>query len=226
MATCRPQLILGLKPRPSWGGARKNAGRPRTSKLVAHEKRPELSKHHPVHVTLRVRADISNLRNRSRFIAVRNALRAGREREGFRLVHFSVQSNHLHLIAEAEDRLSLARGIQALKIRIARALNAHAKRKGAVFSDRYHAHALKTPRETRNAIAYVLLNARKHANDRAPTNQVDSCSSAMLFDGWREKVCCELEVPRDLIADAKTWLMRVGWRKHGPISASETPAFA
>ena len=83
------------------------------------------------------------------FRAVRRALTGARARFGFRLVHFSVQRDHLHLLAEASDRRALSRGMQGLSIRVAKAVNRRLGRRGAVFADRYHARALKTPREAR-----------------------------------------------------------------------------
>jgi REP element-mobilizing transposase RayT len=103
------------------------------------------------------------LREHSLFVLVRQALAAGKRRFGFSLVHFSVQRDHLHLIAEASDGRALSRGVQGLAIRIARAVNRQLARKGRLFADRYHARALKTPREVRFALRYVLLNVRKHA---------------------------------------------------------------
>ena len=87
---------------------------------------------------------------------------AAAERFGFRLVHFSIQSNHLHLIADVEDRRALLRGMRGLLMRTAHAPNRHWGRLGRVFEDRYHVHVLRTPREARNALAYVLNNGRKH----------------------------------------------------------------
>jgi putative transposase len=138
----------------SWGGARKGAGRPPKGKAagVAHLRRAALSPRHPLHVTLRVRSGVASLRSHGVFPVVRKALAAGRERFGFRLVHFSVQSNPLHLIAEARDRRALQRGIQGLSIRVARVVNREFERKGRLFADRYHARALKTPREVRLAL--------------------------------------------------------------------------
>jgi REP element-mobilizing transposase RayT len=78
---------------------------------------------HPAHVTLRVREDVPNLRRPACFRAIASALAEGRDRFGSGLVHFSVQANHLHLIAEADDEDALARGMQGLGVRIARALN-------------------------------------------------------------------------------------------------------
>lgn len=221
MSTCLAQLGLGLKERFSWGGARSGAGRPRRTSGVSHSVRPALRSHHPIHVTLRLVEGIDSLRARDRYFVVRDALRAGRERDGFRLVQFSVQSNHLHLLCEAQDRMNLARGIQGLKIRIARSLNRLFSRKGAVFKERYHAHILKTPREVRNALAYVLLNARKHAGASHRTNRVDPCSSAIDFDGWRRSIVCP-NWSSNIVTRAKTWLLRLGWRQHKLIDPAET----
>src|SRR5204863_9277085 len=99
------------------------------------------------------------LRTRCEDETVRTALVAGADRFGMRLVELAVMSNHVHLICEADDERALARGMKGLCVRIARALNRLWGRVGSVFNDRYHAHALKTPREVRNALNYVLHNA-------------------------------------------------------------------
>jgi hypothetical protein len=132
-----------------------------------------------------------------------------------------VRCNHLHLIVEAEDKETLARKVKGLQVRVARALNRALARNGQVFSDRYHAHVLKTPREVRHALAYVLLNARKHAGALGATDRVDPCSSALFFDGWSVSVVCSplgIGVPVGL---PRCWLLRVGWRRCGLISPSE-----
>jgi putative transposase len=150
------------------GGARAGAGRPPKGLTagVSHLRRPAHASNHPLHITLRVRRGLPSLREGLLFERVRKALAQGNDHFGFTLAHFSVQRDHLHLIAEANDRLSLARGVQGLSIRVARAVNRHLGRKGRLFADRYHARALKTPRVVRLALRYVLLNLRKHT--RAP----------------------------------------------------------
>lgn len=225
MAACRPQLSLAFKTRE---GQRKGAGRKPTipnRPQITHATRPEIKSANPIHVALRLVQGIESLRQRSRYLAVRTALSAGKDRFGFRLIQFSVQTNHLHLICEADDKLSLARGLKGLQIRLARAINKLSARKGRVFSDRYHAHVLRTPREVRNALAYVLLNARKHSSQPARTQHVDPCSSGITFDGWRERVVDTL-VSAEATVTARSWLLRVGWRKYAPISVSEIPSAA
>jgi hypothetical protein len=96
-------------------------------------------------------------------------------------VHFSVQADHLHLLIEADDKSSLSRGLMGLAIRVARAVNRALRRQGRVWADRFHSRALTSPREVRNAIVYVLMNAKKHV-DAAPN--LDPCSSAAWFTDW------------------------------------------
>ena len=185
---------------PTWGGKRAGAGRKRRSPLrrVSHKRRPEHASRFPLHVVLRARQDAPGLRRRQMFRAVREALVQGAARAGFRLVHFSVQGNHLHLVVEAIDKLALSRGMQGLAVRIARAVNRAAHRTGSLFADHYFARELKTPAEVRRAVRYVLDNRILHGS-LAP--QMDLCASA-----------APLVHPR-------TWLLTVGWLRSraGPL---------
>ena len=185
---------------PGRGGYREGAGRPKKPGAgVPHRPRAALKARHPVHVTLRVRDDVPNLRSRACFRAIAPALAEGRERFGLGLVHFSVQANHVHFIAEADDQDALTRGMQGLGVRIARALNRVLGRSGKVFADRYHAHVLRSPREVKNAVAYVVGNAIVHASrrgERVHPDAIDPMSSA-----WE----------RDIVVQPRTWLLRWGW---------------
>src|SRR5215813_13163548 len=159
-----PQMALELAERFGHGGARVGAGRKRTKRSrVAHRARPEHDPRHPVHVTLRLVHGVASLRRKVPFRLIKHAMAETTRRENFHLVHYSVQANHIHLIVEAHDARALSCGLRALEIRIAHRINRLEERRGRLFADRYHAHDLKTPRETRHAIRYVLLNARRHA---------------------------------------------------------------
>ena len=135
------------------------------------------------------------------FREVRAGLSAGAARAGFRLIHFSVQGNHLHLVVEAADKVALSRGMQGLAVRIARAVNRAAERTGRVFADHYFARELKTPAEVRRAVRYVLDNRMLHGRLQP---QADTCASA-----------APLIQPR-------TWLLTVGWLRSraGPLPVS------
>ncbi len=151
-------------------------------------------------------------------------------------MHISIQRNHVHLLVEADSKRALSRGVQGFEISAAKHINAAVTestgtaRTGAVFDDRYHQRLLTTPRQVRNALAYVLNNWRRHGEDRAvPARLVDPYSSGVSFGGWRELEDSHYlyAVPdgycRLSVAFPHTWLLRVGWRKTGTITVREIP---
>ena len=163
----------------SWGGKRKRAGRkPKGARAgVPHVSRKQPRRTAAL-VTMRVRAGLPSLRGNRTFPAVAGAFRKGKERFGFRVIHFSVQGNHLHLLVEAEDVVAMARGMKGLSVRIARALNRVNGLSGQVFPDRFHSRALKSPPEIAYAMRYVLGNHMKHGLADWNRGTTDRCSSA------------------------------------------------
>ena len=219
------------------GGKRAGAGRKKTGKRrdPRHRTRPEVTRHQPQHVTLRVVAGLGRLRKRSIYHAVRKAMQRSLERKNFRVCQVSLQRNHLHFIVEADSKLALQRGMQGLAISAAKRINRLlARRSGKVFEFRFHATRIGSPRQARNALAYVLNNWRRHREDqvnRASTKAaIDPYSSAVRFDGWKEQALASLPIgfnPNMFVplpvAQPKSWLLTVGWKRHGKISVFETP---
>src|SRR5437879_6100879 len=153
----------------SWGGRRKGAGRPRLKGAgVPHRVRASLPHRFPVHVTWRMDRDVWGLRSGRCFTVLKQAMWKGGDQFGFRLVHYAVMGNHIHMLVEGTDRRALSRGMKGLGVRIARALNRVMKRQGRVVGDRYHTHILKTPTEVRHARNYLLTNAQRHYNIVGP----------------------------------------------------------
>ncbi|HEY4243994.1 MAG TPA: transposase [Kofleriaceae bacterium] len=216
--------MQGELPFKTWGGRRAGAGRPKKAGRASerHRKRAELRATWPVHVTLRVGRDMPHLRKRSIWRAIAKATATVARRGAVRVVHASVQHDHLHLLVEANDQYALAKGMHAFQISAARWINRAARRSGQVFPDRYHAHVLKTPREVRNAIRYVLSNWRKHGEDMHVRWAIDPFSTGYSF--WPEPP------PRDyesLPTSAPTsWLLREGWQRAGAISPYDKPVSA
>jgi REP element-mobilizing transposase RayT len=212
----------------SWGGPRKHAGRKPTGTRIGamHRARPDHKPRFPVLANWTLLPHVWNLRAGRCFRVLRRAFGAGCDRgDAFRLVHFSVQGNHIHLLVEAQDKHALANGLRALGIRAARALNAVMGRRGRVLA-RYHARALETPREARDALVYVFHNQKKHAlqyGKPLPRGYVDPCTSAAWFDGWKEGVVLRRAEGTAPVAAPRTWLMTAGWRRHGLISVDDMP---
>jgi len=210
-----------------WGGRRRNAGRKR-GHLVQHLSRPSFASRHPCHVTLKVRPDVPSLRAARLVREVERSFGSACERGEFRIVHYSLQTDHVHLIVEAKSRDALGRGMKSISARMARAVNRVFRRTGQVLAERYHLHVLRTPREVRNALAYVLLNGRRHAAKGGRLRgsvRIDPASSGRWFDGWRRRPPSGSrgEGRPPAVASPHTWLLRVGWRRHGLIEATEVP---
>jgi REP element-mobilizing transposase RayT len=123
-----------------------------------------------------------NLRSQRSFAVIDAAVRGVQRRSGLRVVHFSIQGNHLHLVVEAPGTRAFALAVRGLTVRLARGLNRMMGRSGPVFAGRYHSHVLRTPAEARNAIRYVLGNFESHAERRGEPRStkgwVDPFSSA------------------------------------------------
>jgi len=183
-----------------------------------------------------VREGLASLRTGRVVREVEATLRRGKEREGFRVLHYSIQGDHLHAIIEAEGREALGRGMKSLAARFARAVNRALRRRGPMLLDHYHLHVLETPLEVRSALAYVLLNARKHRAERLgraggrrlSATPLDPASSGRWFRGWRGGRGAGLAVGLaaagpPAVAEPRTWLLRVGWRRHGLLDPLEIP---
>ena len=240
----------GTKVRDPRGGKRENAGRKPNNGVRAgmpHETRPSLLASYPQHVTLRVLPIVHTLRDFDIYPAFQKATitaaRHGQNMEDgkwFQIVHLSIQSNHVHLLVEASDREALARGMQSFQISAAKWINRAVgkrfkrRRTGSVFADRYYAEPIKSPLQTRRALAYVLNNWRKHERDRTSVSRrwrVDPFSSGVQFTGWQDLVDLGLsrwQIPEGYVPltvlEPRTWLLRVGWRRHGLVRCAELPS--
>ena len=247
------QLTLEQARRPTGhGGWRPGAGRPRGRTTASHAARPAFAASAPLHVTLRVVGGLPSLRHERVVRVVRGAIAAGGHRDDFRVVHFNVLGNHLHFLVEAADARALARGMQGLNVRLTRRINGLLGRTGTLLAERYHARALTSQSQVRNALRYVLLNGRHHAAERgqvlargwlprmvvgsgsSPTRSVgrwlDPFSSALWFDGWRDAIRTDAPWLRTLARIARptalprTWLLAGGWRRGGgPIPVDDIP---
>ena len=194
-----------------------------------HRPRERIVARVPVHVTIRLRRGIPTLRQ-PRFVRrFRTSLGEACLRHGFRVVHYSIQRDHVHLLIEAQNNRSIACGMKSVGARIGKLVNRLFGRSGKVLDGRYHLRPLRTPLEARRALRYVLLNHRHHAARRRNSSihdvpaAPDPASSGRWFDGWRgapaPPTCADVRE----VAAARTWLLQVGWRRHGLIDLADVP---
>jgi REP element-mobilizing transposase RayT len=227
------QLTLdqARKPEPGkHGGWRPGAGRPKKPGAVSHDTRPSERAEIPQHVTLRVADGVCSLAREGLMKIIRRVIRQSQKTD-FKIHEFNVLGNHLHVITTAANKDALSSGVAGLEVRLAYRLNSALSRKGKLFAQRYHARYLRTPREVRNAIRYVLLNRKHHAAEKKYARQwIDPCSSAAWFDGWTQPVRGDEPWKRELLAmdrpteKATVWLLTTGWKRHGLLRFDERPS--
>jgi putative transposase len=199
---------------------------------VSHRARADFAPRFPQHVTWRAAPGVPSLRRGATAAVIRRAVSAAR-RADFAVVELNILSNHIHMLVEAEGATALSRGMHGLGVRLARRINVHLGRGGKVF-ERYHARSLCTPREVRNALRYVLLNARHHAAEhgrRLARDWIDPYSTAPWFDGFASShhratappwLAYLRSLPRPT-APPRTWLLAIGWLRHGLLALDEVP---
>jgi REP element-mobilizing transposase RayT len=212
-----------------WGGKRKGAGRPNLSGTVNHMSREKVDFKKPLHITLKLNGRIKKtLRGPMMLSRLKECLKKAKA-IGLRVIHFSVQMNHIHILAECRDNEVLDRGMKSLGCSLGKAIRKSCGENGPVFNGRFHLHVLKSPREMKNGLGYVLLNHSKH-DGLIPYS--DRFSSAAYFNEWKELLGRNIgpllmdrrrreAILPPYLSPPKSWLAREGWRKvklaaHGP----------
>lgn len=151
------------------GGRRPGSGRKRIhSKGVAHRNREKVHRRTSLHISFKFKAFI---KNKYCLALLKRAILNGRK-QGLRVLHFSLQHNHVHLIVEADSNDLLTKGMRSLTVTFAKGL-----KKGRVQVERYHLHVLKSVQETRNAIHYVGFNKQKH--EKGTYSTIDEYTSLL-----------------------------------------------
>jgi REP element-mobilizing transposase RayT len=232
----RASAVLGASRKPAkgeqasfanvktWGGPRINSGRKAAARpKVRHRTRPGHHASCPVHVTMRRAKGLPSFRVDRLYRLIREAIRATR-REGFRIVEYSVQADHLHLLIEADDPTILTNGMRSFAVRVAMRVNRNVlgRKRGRVWGDRYHRRELTSPSAVRSALVYVLNTHIKHGE--YDVGLVDPCSSAPWFTGWMHRR--DPPPPRPSPTEPpSTWLLERGWSTVGlgPLNIGEVP---
>lgn len=158
------------------GGRRPGSGRKRIhSKGIAHRTREKITFKTPLHINFKFKTSI---RNKQNLRLLKRAIMNARS-HGLKIIHYSLQSNHVHLIVEAPHNSILTKGMRSLSVTFAKGLKL-----GRIQIQRYHLHVLKSIRETRNAVQYVLFNKQKH--EKGTYSTIDEYSSVLTLKNGLE----------------------------------------
>ena len=198
------------------GGTRDGAGRKQLDKYeyVPHYVRTARAGEHPVHVTARAVPGLPSFRQHRLGSIMLLQLRRLND-EAFQIVHNSVQTNHLHMIVEADNRQTLSRKMGGFMASFAKRMNAELGRSGEVWRERFFSRDITTARDMNNVLAYVFGNAKKHGQIPHDAALLDPFSSAWTFDGWDRPVELPPEELRWTPPEPRTELLRRDWIAHG-----------
>ena len=197
-----------------WGGRRPRAGRPNLSGQVNHI--PVLLKT-PLHVTLRLKEKLPSIRTKDLFKEFKESA-ALSKKQGLHIIHFSIQRNHIHLFCESRSNRSLPLGMRSLAGRFGKILRAYPRsrgggKSGSTFDGRYHLHVLKTPREVKNTLEYVLLNSSAHAFRYWPKLLGSRFKSLIKADaGFFENQQKPIDL-KSALCEPQSWLAKAGWMR-------------
>ena len=184
---------------------------------MPHSSRPELKKGNVAHVTIKLRAGLPSLRSAKPLDVVRAAIGRVNGKGLVRVVEYSIQSNHVHMLIEASNSADLSRGMASLNTGLGMRLNRLWDRtgRGSVFRERFHLVVTSTPSQMRRALNYVLQNSVHHG---IKLKTLDPCSSSPSFGGWKQfqgSNAVARAASGCVSAQPQTWLLRAGWQKVG-----------
>ena len=166
------------------------------------------------HVTIKLIKGLPSLRSTEASEVILEGIRRVNEKGVVRIVHYSIQSNHVHMLVEAENSADLSKGMASLNTGLGMRLNRLFDRvgEGSVFQQRFHMVVISTPAQMKNALLYVLKNHEHHVGKRRPGSKLfDPYSSASTFPFWRGYTASESsEGPT---VEPRTWLLTRGWSK-------------
>lgn len=163
----------------------KGAGRPAIhDRGIRHIARDKVTKHTSLHLTIKIERLKAGLRNKDVLKQLHDSIKKARK-IGLRVIHYTLEFDHVHLLVEVDSNQQLAKGMQSFGISFSKGINKIKAQVGKVFKTRYHFRKLKSPNEIKNVIFYILGNSLKHKKDfsiLSPYNTAITASA--LFPGF------------------------------------------
>ncbi len=160
---------------------RKGAGRPALHDPgIRHTNRPHIKKPASLHLTIKVKKKKAEIKNKSVLKILKRAILNARK-QGLRVIHFSLEYDHVHLLIEADNNLILGKGMQAFGVTLSKAINRLKKLKGGVYKHRYHFRQISSTRELKIVMNYIFTNGLKHGTAKSILNPFNSIQAEKKF---------------------------------------------
>jgi|GEM_PF-3329816 len=211
----------------TWGGKRAGAGRPQSSEMIPHTKRPEVGNKRPLFIVIKIRKELGSIRHPEFFkVFERSSLRA--KRFGLRIIHFAILNHKIQLLVEIKKQEELHMSFKSLNTSLA----IHLKKKyfqlhgqkhhGPVLLGRFQMTVLEDPQGTKDKMKKLYLEA---AWEQKKRNYPDHFSSAPIFHDWQallqeewtedfnhEFTGEEIKQTKTICSLPQFWLNQSGWK--------------
>lgn len=128
---------------------------------IRHTHRPVFKKPASLHLTIKIAKEKSNLKNKEVLSILKRAILNSRKM-GLRVIHFTLEYDHIHLLIEAENNHLLGKGMQSFGVTLSKAINKLKKTSGQVYRHRYHFRKITSARQLKNVMNYIFRNGLKH----------------------------------------------------------------
>ncbi len=175
---------------------RKGAGRPAINDAgIRHTPRPLITRRASLHLTVKVKRNKADIKNKAVLAILKRAILNARLK-GLRVIHYTLEYDHVHLLIEADNNKILGKGMQAFGVTLAKAINRLWKLKGEVYKHRYHFSRIESPRELKNVMNYIFNNGVKHRTAKSIINPFNSIKVEMKFKLFTNE---KLEVDWNLV---------------------------
>jgi REP element-mobilizing transposase RayT len=159
----------------------KGAGRPAIHDIgIRHRERPKLTRLSSLHLTIKIKRIKADLKNKSILIVLKRAIYNARKK-GLRVIHFSLEFDHVHLLIEAPDNFILGKGMQSLGVTLVRGINKLGQTSGEVYKHRYHFRKINSTRELKVVMNYIFHNGVKHRTAKKLVNQYHSIRAELNY---------------------------------------------
>lgn len=179
----------------------RSAGRPASNdKGIRHTRRERITKQSALHFTIKVRENKADIKNKRLLKILHHAIKRARLKK-LKVLHYSLEYNHVHLLVEARDNQIIHQGMQAFGISFAKAINKIKFLKGRVYKNRYHFRKITSLRDYKNVLLYIFRNGIKHKRTQSLFDPYNSMVYEKLISANMTRVIDKSLVLRKLRCD-------------------------
>lgn len=164
-------------------------------RAIRHTERPKFKNARSLHLTIKVRENKADIKSIKLLKALHHAIKRARLMK-LKIIHYTLEYNHVHLLVEADTHHALHRGMQAFGISFSKAINKTKRLKGTVYKHRYHFRQICSSRELKNVLHYIFHNGIKHGRTSSLIDPFNSLMAEKNLHHIYKKKCIQADIDK------------------------------